>query len=42
MNLIFVYQSLEGHVEDGSNGRCDLAKVLEASFEKKNLVFKLK
>jgi hypothetical protein len=25
---------IRGHVEDGGNGRCELAKVLEASFEK--------
>jgi hypothetical protein len=29
-------------VEDGGNGKCDLAKVLEASFEFILLVFKLK
>ncbi len=29
-------------MDDGGNGGCDLAKVLEASFEKLFLVFKLK
>jgi hypothetical protein len=42
MNLILVYRSPNGHVEDGGNGKCDLAKALEASFEKLFLVFKFK